>query len=154
MSATGSWLTQAGIVSALRNASSVTSLLAMQADASSSVVDEVQEGIVFPYIVVGEGTEQEQNYFGQGGHVVTVELYIYTQDGSPTSASSGAAGYKQGLAIADAVCAVLQDGSSLSVDGHDVVMVNQNEDWSKERLDDGITRCVIPKLEITLEDSE
>jgi hypothetical protein len=48
---------------------------------------------------------------------------------------------------------VLQNNSSLTVEGHDVVMVNQNEDWGKERLDDGITRCVIPKLEITIEDS-
>lgn len=154
MSATGSWVTQKGIVAACRAASSVLTLVPVQPDGSSSIVDEVREGMVFPYVVVGEGTEREQTYFDQGGHVVTAELYIYTQDGSPTSATRGAAGYKQGLAIADAIAEVLQDGSSLSVDSHDVVMVLQNEDWGKERLEDGITRCVMPKFEITLEDTE
>lgn len=149
MSATASWVTQAAIVTALRNASSVTSLLA---DGSNSVVDEVKEGQAFPYVVVGEGTEKENLYFGQGGHVVTPELFIYTQDGSPIATSSGAAGYKLGLAIAEEIAAVLQD-SGITVDGHDVVMVNQIEDWGKERLPDAITRCVMPKFEITLEDS-
>ncbi len=150
MSATGSWVTQVGIVTLLRATGAVTSLLATQPDGGSSVVDEVKEGMVFPYVVVGEGTEREQTYFGQGGHIVTSELYVYTQDGSPTAATSGAAGYKQGLSIADAIAAALE---SLTVSGHDVVMVLQNEDWGKERLPDGITRCVIPKFEITLEDS-
>jgi hypothetical protein len=152
VTATASWATQVGIVGALRSASAVTNLLAAQADGSSSVVDEVRESLEYPYLVVGEGSEREELFFGQGGHVVTVELYIYTQDGSTTTASTGSAGYKRGLAIADAALAVLQDGSSLSVTGHDVVMVNQNDDWGKERLVDGITRCVRPLLEITLED--
>lgn len=153
MSATASWQTQVGIVTALRNATDVTSLLATQAGGMSSVVDEVKEGILFPYVVVGEGTEREELYFGQGGHVVSPEIFIYTQDNSPTSASSGKAGYKQGLEIADAVASVLQ-GGSLSVDGHDVVMVNQADDWGKERLEDGITRVVRPKFDVWLEDVE
>lgn len=154
MSATGSWLTQKAVVTVLRADAGVTSLLATQPDGESSIVDEVREGMLFPYIVVGEGTEKEQRYFGQGGHVVNIELYIYTQDGSLTPVTSGAAGYKQGLAIADEIAETLQDDSLFVVDDHDVVMVNQGEEWGKERLEDGITRVVIPRFEITLEDTE
>jgi hypothetical protein len=148
VSATASWETQVGIVSALRNASSVTFLLA---NGSDSIVDEVSEGLAFPYVVVGEGTEKENLYFGQGGHIVVAELLIYTNDGSLTTAARASAGYREGTAIANAIAAVLQAGS-LSVSGHDVVMVNQSDDWGKERID-AQTRCVIPKFEITLEDS-
>ncbi len=149
MSATASWQTQVAIVTALRAADSVTSLLA---DGANSVVDEAREGILFPYVVVGEGAEQENIFFGQSGHYVTQELYIYTQDGSLTAAATGSAGYRQALAIADAIMAVLQSGS-FAVTDHDVIDVSQFEDWGRERLDDGMTRCVHPKVLITLEDS-
>jgi len=152
VSATASWATQVGIVAALRAASAVTSLLAQGSDAGqSSIVDEVIEGQLYPYIVVGEGSEEEELTFGQGGHVVRPEIFIYTQDGSSTSATTGAAGYKQGLAIADAVATVIE-GDGLTVSGHDVTMVLQ-EPWTKERLDDPANvRVVMPKFEIHLED--
>ncbi len=118
----------------------------------AELTTRVPEGVVFPYTVVGEGTESEDLYFGQGGHRVNPEIFVYTQDGSPTPVSTGAAGYKQGLAIADRICTVLQSGS-LSVDGHDVVLVNQMDDWVKQRLDNLITRVIRPKFEIVLEDS-
>lgn len=152
MTATASWLVQKGIVSALRASTEVTSLLAEGAD---SIVDQVVEGQLYPYIVVGEGVEREEIFFGQGGHVVTPELFVYTKDGSDTPSTTGSAGYKQGLAIADAVVEVLQDDSLFTVDDHDVVMVNQFADWGKQRLQDPANvREITPKLEITLEDTE
>jgi hypothetical protein len=154
MSATASWVTQVGIVAALRAASSVTSLLAQGSDnGQSSIVDEVVEGQLYPYIVVGEGTEEEELTFGQGGHIVRPEIFIYTQDGSSTTATTGAAGYKQGLAIAEAVAQTLEnDGSFFAIAGHDVTDVLQ-EPWTKQRLDDPANvRAVMPKFEIHLED--
>lgn len=150
MSATASWAVQVGIVTALRAASAVTDLLA---NGSASVLDEVEEGTPYPYVVVGEGSETEELTFGQGGHIVKPELFIYTQDDSSTAASTGSAGYKQGLAIADAVCAALiNDNAFFTVSGHDVVDVEQDE-WTKKRLDDPPnTREISPKFVIHLED--
>lgn len=146
MSATASWLVQEAIVTALRDDATYVALC-------PRTYDRVPEAAVFPYTVVGEGTESEELYFGQGGHLVKPEIFVYTQDGSPTPVSTGAAGYKQGLLIVDRIATVLQSGS-LTVDGHDVVMVNQADDWTKERLEDMITRVIRPKFEITLEDAE
>ena len=155
MTATASWLVQKGIVTTLRAATAVTSLLAQGTDSGqSSVVDEVIEGQAYPYVVVGEGSEEEELTFGQGGHIVRPEIFIYTQDGSSTAATSGSAGYKQGLAIADAVAAALENGGSFfSVDSHDVTLVLQDP-WTKERLEDPANvRAVMPKFVIHLEDN-
>jgi hypothetical protein len=78
----GLWAAQKGVVAALKAAAGVTALV-------SGVYDEVPQGQVYPYLAVLHGREVPDNTFGLDGHAVEIDLQACTQDGSPTTASSG-----------------------------------------------------------------
>lgn len=153
MSAIGSWDLQKGIVTLLRSSGTVTALLNGEAT-TLGIYDEVPQGTAFPYVVVGEGTETESPYFGQDAHEMVAHVECWTQDGETVASNSGATGYKQALAIADAVVDAIMAGT-LSVDHYDAVVLRV-EEVEKQRVaptPDAVPnlRCVIPKFAILLE---
>lgn len=148
MTATGSWVAQKALYSAITANSTIMGLV------SSRVYDHVPEDADFPFIVLGEGTEEDASYFGQRAHDVLPEIQVWTQDGE-TSASSGSAGYKVALDIADKI-ADLIGTSGLTVDGHDCVVISATvEQLPRDRSapDDATLRYVGVIVRLLLEDS-
>ncbi len=147
MSATGSWVTQKAIVSAIRGNAEIMALV-------SGVYDAVPEGGPYPLVVVGEGTETDASYFGQNGHEVHPEIQVWTHDGETSNASSGSAGYKVGLAIAELIVALI-DASGLTVEGHDAIYLGLDEmERQRPSPDDPSLRLVAPRITVLLEDSD
>ncbi len=147
MSATGSWVTQKAIVTAIRANAEITGMIA-------GVYDSVPQNAIFPLVVVGEGTETEASYFGQRGHEVHPEIQVWTHDGETSNASSGSAGYKVGLAIAELIVALI-DASGLTVEGHDAIYLGLDEmERQRPSPDDPSLRLVAPRITVLLEDSD
>lgn len=146
MSATGSWVTQAAIVAALRADSTLMTMV------PGGVLDHVPQGTQAPCIVVGEGEETDASSFGQVGHRIVPAIQVWTRDGEATN-GTGSAGYKAALAIADRVVEILMD-DAFTVDGHDVIVADL-EEVSKERPDetDPSLRLVTPRVLMYLEDN-
>ncbi len=153
----GSLELQKGIVTALRANSALTALLATLRPTSESpdtgIYDAVPQDAKAPYIVVGEGTENGEPTFGADGHRVFAAIEVWSSDGETTTATTGAAGYRQPLSIADLVTACIMD-DSITVTGHDVCVLSV---LSVDRLRDDETppylRKVVTTFDILLEDS-
>ncbi len=155
MSGVGSLGLQKGMVTALRANTALTTLLAsLRPTASDSgIYDAVPQGAVLPYIVVGEGSEIDAPTFGKAGHEVLAAVECWSADGETTTATTGAAGYRQALSIADlAVTCIF--GDSITVTGYDVC-VYRLESMEKQRNDDAppYLRVVIPTFAVLLEES-
>jgi hypothetical protein len=149
MSFTGLGAFQAAVVTALRADATLLALLG-----GANVFDEVPARQTFPYVAFDDPMEVPDRSFGLNGHSITATLTVYTQDGSATKAGRGAAGFKQGITIADAVLAVLVDESKpyIAVAGHAVTNLDV-EAVVCARMPDGITRTVEITLVALLEDS-
>lgn len=138
MSGTALLAVQSAIVTLLRGTAAVTALVGQR------VYDAVPQGTPFPYIAYDDAFEVPERTFGQDGRLSSFTLSVYTQDGSATSATSGAAGFKAALLIADAIVTALVNPTGaplVSVTGYDVVDVDV--DTIERVLEaDGITRRV------------
>ncbi len=153
----GSLELQKGIVTALRANTTLTTLLASLRPNTpaldTGIYDAVPSGGILPYIVVGEGTENGEPTFGADGHRVFAAVEVWSADGETTTATTGAAGYRQPLSIADLVTACIMD-DSITVSGHDVCVIGV---LSVDRLRDDETppylRKVVLTYDILLEDS-
>ncbi len=147
MSATGSWVAQKAIFSAIRGNAEIMAMI-------SNVYDAVPQDAAFPLIVVGEGTETDASSFGQAGHEVHPEIQVWSHDGETSNASSGSAGYKVPMAIAEKIVDLLLT-SGLTVDGHDCeVLFLEEFERQRPSPEDPSLRLVAPKLKLLLEDSD
>lgn len=81
------------------------------------VFDDVPDGALAKYIVIGDGTETPFRTFGKNGHEDAVTVHVWTRD------DAGSAGYKTALAIIERMTAVIE-GQALAVGGHSTVMAN------------------------------
>jgi hypothetical protein len=149
MSNIGSLDLQTAIVAALKNDATVAAIV------SDRVYDSVPQGALFPYIVVGEGVEEDSDYFGEVGHAIRARVECWTQDGESTTAGTGAAGYKVGFQMADAVKAVLFGTSfESSISGSDVIVLRCDSVERKRFLDQPpYLRVVAPSFIVLVEDS-
>lgn len=151
MSSIGSWELQKAIVTSLKADATVTALV------SDRVYDEPPQGATLPYIVVGEGAEADSPFMGEGGHAVRPSVECWTSDSSDTTATTGSAGYQDGLAIADAVWAVLTSTAfETAVTGH-AAIVTEMDELHRERIQatesSPALRVVAPKFIVYLEDT-
>lgn len=119
----------------------------------SNVYDDVPEKPTYPYAAYDDPFETPNRYFGQGGHDAIWIFDIYTQDGSRSKTTPGAAGFKQGVTIAEALLDALgiEDPSNwITVDGHDLVDIDVvSVHCSRES--DGVTRRTEITMSATLE---
>lgn len=147
MSAIGSWALQAAIVTALRARS------ALVAKVPGGILDYVPQNTPTPCIVVGEGEETDASSFGQEAHRVVTAIQVWTQDPEYTAGTTGAAGYKVALDIANDITDELLNGT-LTVEGHDVI-VTADVTLTKDRPDetDPSLRLVTVSVVIYLEDN-
>lgn len=92
---------QKGLVTALRAKSTLTTLLAsLRVGATDSgIYDAPPQGAKLPYLIVGEGTEQQTPYFGADARELLADVEIWTADGEATTTTTGAVGYRQGSAL-------------------------------------------------------
>ncbi len=151
----GSLELQKGMVTALRANTALTTLLAsLRTSATDTgIYDAVPQGGIFPYIVVGEGTESGEPTFDKDGHRIFAAVEVWSSDGESTTATTGAAGYRQALSIADLVTGCIMD-DSITVSNHDVAVIGVLS-VDKQRNDEvpPYLRTVIPTFDILLEDS-
>ncbi len=151
----GSLELQKGMVTALRANTALTTLLASLRSSSSDtgIFDAVPSPGIFPYIVVGEGTENGEPTFGADGHRVFAAVEVWSSDGELSTATTGAAGYRQALSIADLVAGCIMD-DTITVSGHDVAVLSVLS-VEKQRNDETppYLRTVITTFDILLEDS-
>ena len=147
MSASGSWPLQVGLKTMIGNIGGVTSVV-------SGIFDAVPENAACPFVVIGEGEEQDASAFGQVAHDVTPEIQIWDQDGELNASNSGAAGFKRAESVAELIIAAL-DAGNLSVTGHDVVVLDSRGTVNKSRPDptDPTLRLVSLNPHILLEDT-
>jgi len=147
MSATGSLPLQTGLVSMIRATSPVMAIV-------SDVYDAVPEDAAFPFIVVGESEETDASTFGQVAHDLIPDIQVWDRDGEMSASNSGAAGFKRAISVVDLIAGAL-DGNSLSVSGHDVVVLDARGAVEKSRpsLEDPSLRLVSLKPHILLEDA-
>ncbi len=155
MSGVGSLGLQKGMVTALRANTALTALLASLRPTATDtgIYDAVPQGAVLPYIVVGEGSEIDAPTFGKSGHDVLAAVACWSADGETSTATTGAAGYRQALSIADLVVSCIMD-DTITVTGHGVCVLRL-ESMEKQRNDDAppYLRVVIPTFAILLEES-
>ena len=79
------------------------------------VYDEPPEGAAFPYVVIGEIVERQDNRMGgKVGRQCDVFVYAYTAK----------RGFKEAASLLDRVDALLDDYTSLSVTGYTVGLLN------------------------------
>lgn len=146
MTAIGSWVLQQAIVTALRADVAIAALV-------TGVYDEVPQGASGDYIVVGEGIESDDSFFGQRGHAVRTAIEVWTPDGAASSLTTGAAGYKRALAIAELIVESIEY-TGLTVTGHDVVVIRLDALEGRRFTEEPPQRAVVPEFLITLEDAE
>ncbi len=155
MTGIGSLELQKGMVTALRANTALSTLLGtLRTGASDTgIFDAVPSPGVFPYIVVGEGTENGEPTFGADGHRVFAAVEVWSSDGELATATTGAAGYRQALSIADLVTGCIMD-DTITVSGHDVAVIGVLS-VEKQRNDETppYLRTVITTFDILLEDS-
>ncbi len=151
----GSLELQKGMVTALRANVALTALLASLRPSAidTGIFDAVPQPGVFPYIVVGEGTENGEPTFGKDGHRVFAAVEVWSSDGETSPATTGAAGYRQALSVADLVTACVMD-DAITVAGHDVAVIGVLS-VEKQRNDETppYLRTVITTFDVLLEDS-
>ncbi len=151
----GSLELQKGMVTALRSHIGLTALLASLRGASTDtgIFDAVPSPGVYPYIVVGEGTESGEPTFDKDGHRVSAVVEVWSNDGESTTPNTGTSGYRQALSIADLVVNCIME-DSITATGHDVCVIGVLS-LEKQRNDDAppYLRAVIITFDILLEDS-
>ncbi len=151
----GSLELQKGIVTALRANVALTALLVTLRPTATDtgIFDAVPQGGVYPYIVVGEGTENGEPTFGKDGHRVFAAVEVWSSDGEGTAATTGAAGYRQALSIADLVADCIQE-DAITATGHDVCVIGLLS-VEKQRNDETppYLRTVITTFDVLLEDT-
>ena len=155
MSAIDTWQYQKALVTALRAKSSLTSLLASLRPTSSDtgIFDAVPQSAVYPYIVVGEGSESGAPSFGEDGVELFANVEIWTTDGEATAATSGASGYK----TADAIKAIVRDvllNDTITPSG--CTAITLSVDTPERQRDDSdpiATRVVVLQAHVLLEES-
>jgi len=155
MALVDSWEFQKGLVAALRAKTTLIALLAsLRPTASDSgIYDAPPQGAVFPYVVVGEGIEQQAAYFGSDGRELLADVEIWTADGESTPATTGAVGYRQPSSIKAIVEDVLLN-DSISASGCTVTVLNI-EQVDRQRDDElqPSTRTIIVRARVLLEES-
>jgi hypothetical protein len=146
VTALGDWPLQKGLVATLRaNAAFMAK--------ARAVLDFVPEDEPCPFVAIAEGEEVESSTFTERGHSIDVDIEVWTEDASDTRATTGAAGYRQALAIAELLVAAVTPDGAVVVDGHHVISVFVRK-VKKERSPDGVSRVVTVTLGVWLEDSE
>lgn len=149
------WNFQQALVTALRAKSTLTTLLASLRSGSSDtgIYDAVPEGSVFPYIVVGEGTETDATTFGADGLEIQADVEIWSADGETSSATTGAIGYKQGQSIKTIVRDMLLN-DTITATGCTVTVLSVDTPI-KQRDDDQApaTRVIVLQARVLLEES-
>ncbi len=123
----------------------------------SGVMDEVPQLQAYPYVVYEDPFEIPDRCLGQDGFEVHFTMSIYTQDGTPTKAGIGYAGFKTALGIAARMTILLTDifavvVPKLTVTGFDVVDADV-ESTEGFREADGISRRFDVKYILLLEDN-
>lgn len=152
MTVVASWDVQKAIVKCLRETSGIVSALSGVSD-QYSIYDAVPVGAAFPYIVVGEGAEEDASAFGETDSAVMANVEVWTADGELTS-SSGAEGYKQGMAIAELVATALYADNALTISGRTVTVLRRESVERKRFLPENgqpACRVVIPTFLILVE---
>lgn len=129
----------AAIYSALAADTGPGGLLAASSPLVTGVFNSVPAGQAYPYVVIGQGTEQKWHTFDNRGKELTRTIHVW----------SDYPGDKQALAIADRVEAIL-DRASLIVSGWRVVSC---EEEYREPMDDpdGIRRHVVLRYRLRVE---
>jgi L-cystine uptake protein TcyP (sodium:dicarboxylate symporter family) len=94
------------------------------------VFDDVDDNQAFPYIIIGEATENPFNTFGKDGKESTITIGIWSQY----------KGFKEALDILKQMNATLDD-ASLSLSEHNLVLIHYDSAQTI-REQDGITRHV------------
>lgn len=134
-------LVQAAVFAKLRAHTGLTALVP-----AARILDAVPERETFPYVVYDAPDSLPDRTFGEDGREVSFVITAFTRDGSERPGTSGAAGYKAALAIADQLVQALigryppaDEFVPLAVDGFavediDIVSVQAN------RANDGISR--------------
>lgn len=137
---------QRSVIERLKSFDELTAL------ATGGIHDAVPKATAFPYIVFDEPIETPNQTLGQNGHMISVVLAIFTQDGTLDKHGRGVAGYAQGQAMVEKICeALINDDEPMVVDGHDVVLFELDSNIST-REDDGVTRRTEVSFTAQLED--
>jgi hypothetical protein len=143
---------QAAVITRLKTTYGVTRLVP-----ATAIYDAVPQDAPYPRIVWEEPSQIPDRTFGQDGSQCAFRLIVGTQDGSPTTARAGSAGFKAGNAIAEEILAAVgavypqpDDFTPLVVVGYDLVDL-ELVDLRGDKLTDGITREIELFLVATLE---
>jgi hypothetical protein len=139
MSGSGLWSIQKAVYTKLTGDATLMALV-------TGVYDTAPDNARYPFIDIGDATEQPFRTFGRGGHETTINIHIYTQD-----QVGGTAGFKPGMTILDRVSTLL-DGQTLTVENHDTVLGNA-EFVETLRESDGVTRHVIARFRLIIQDN-
>jgi hypothetical protein len=102
----------------------------------TGVLDDVPDGQGFPYITIGEATENAWSTMGRDGSNDTLTIHIW----------SSAPGFKEALTILDRLN-VLLDGGVLEIDGH-MHVGTLYESAETLRDPDGVTRHVVARYRV------
>lgn len=113
----------------------------------TGVFDHVPQDQAYPYIVIGDATEKNFDVLGSGSNAhasdTTVTIHIYSQN----------AGYKEGLAIKRRLYELLhRNQSSLNPSGFTVSMCFFDF-GATLRESDGITRHIVNRYRIIVEEA-
>ena len=133
MTGSGLFLVQQGIYTALTGDVTFMALI-------SGVYDEPPSSPVFPYVTLGDSTENPYRTYGKGGHDETVTIHVWSQ----------APGFKEAMNIVSQMTTVL-DAGTVTVGSHTVVLVNF-ENANTMRDADGITRHIAARYRVTVQE--
>lgn len=117
------------------------------------IFDDVPEGELQKYIVIGEGTETPFRTFGRNGHEDTVTVHVWSRDDGGNS-STGSSGTKRVQSIIERMSNLIETGP-FTVTGHSTAMaqVEFTEIMRSEDENGVLWRHGIVRYRVIVEDS-